>query len=97
MLPACGNVTQKECQFVYLCNFTINFEKFNESHGNPDDTYYGNTTTMCKVCSKLTIKMPKRGQGRGSGFIVNSEQITYIITVFPLLTSNKLMPAGKAD
>ena len=52
---------------------------------------------MCKVCLKLTIEMPKRGQGRGSGFIVNSEQITHIIAVFPLLTSNKQMPAGKAD
>ena len=42
-----------------------------------------NTITMCEVCSKLTIKTPERRQWRHSGlFIVNFEQISYIVLMF---------------
>ena len=39
---------------------------------------------------KLTIKILERGHWRRSGFfIVNSEQISCIVLVFPVLTLNK--------
>ena len=45
---------------------------------------------MCEICPKLTIKTPERRQQRRSGvFIVNIEQISHIVLVFPLLTLNK--------
>ena len=40
-----------------------------------------NTRATCKICSKLTIKTPERGQGqwRRSGvFIVNIEHISHL-------------------
>ena len=47
---------------------------------------------MCEINSKLTIKAPER---RLSGvFIVNFEQISQIVLVFPLMTLNKQIPAG---
>ena len=46
----------------------------------------GNNRTMCEICSKLTLKTPERRYQRCSGvFIVNFEQISFIILVFPLL------------
>ena len=45
---------------------------------------------MCEICSKLTIKTPKRRHCHRSGvFIVAFEQISYIVLEFPLLTLNK--------
>ena len=45
---------------------------------------------LYETCSKLTIKRPERRQRRHSGlFFVNSEQISYIVLVFTLLTLNK--------
>ena len=42
-----------------------------------------NTKTMCAVFSKLTIRISERRQSRRSGvFIVNFEQILFIILVF---------------
>ena len=42
---------------------------------------------MCEIYSKLTIKTPERRHRRRSGvFIVNFEQISGIVLVFPLLT-----------
>ena len=50
----------------------------------------GNTRTICEICSKLTIKTPKWRQWPRSGvFIVNFEQISHGILVFPLLTLSK--------
>ena len=44
---------------------------------------------------KLTTKTPERRQWRRYGvFIVNVEQISHIVLVFPLLTLNKQMLAG---
>ena len=52
---------------------------------------------MFEICSKLTKETPKRRQRRHSDvFIVNSEQISNIILVFPLLLLNK-KNAGRAD
>ena len=49
-----------------------------------------NTRPMSEICSKLTIKTPKRRQWRRFGaFIVNFEQIAHIVLVFRLLTLNK--------
>ena len=49
-----------------------------------------NSRTMCEICSKLTIKTPKRRHCHHSGvFIVAFEQISYIVLAFPLLTLNK--------
>ena len=46
--------------------------------------------TMYEVCSKLILKLPERRHLRRSGIcIVNFEQISHIVLVFPLLTQNK--------
>ena len=53
-----------------------------------------NTGTMCEICSKLTIKTPEQCHWSCSAvFIVNFEQISRIVLVFPLLTLNKWIPA----
>ena len=42
-----------------------------------------NTRPRCEICSKLTIKTPKRYHwGRSSVFIVNFEQISHLVLVF---------------
>ena len=46
-----------------------------------------NTRPMSEICSKLTVKTPKRR--RFGAFIVNFEQIAHIVLVFLLLTLNK--------
>ena len=44
----------------------------------------GNTRTMCKICSKVTIKAPERRQWRHSAvFTVKFEQISHTVLVFP--------------
>ena len=48
-----------------------------------------NNRTWCEICSKLTIKTPKRRHWRRSGVcIVNFEHIPYLAVVFLLLTLN---------
>ena len=42
-----------------------------------------NTKTRCEICSKLTIKTPKRV------FILNFEHISHVAVVFLLLTLNR--------
>ena len=55
----------------------------------------GNTRAMFEVCSKFKSKTPKWHHWRRSGaFIVNFEQISHIILVFPLLTLKKYILAG---
>ena len=42
-----------------------------------------NTRTRCKICSKLTVKMPERRQWLCSGvLIVNFEHISHLVLVF---------------
>ena len=49
-----------------------------------------NTRTRCQICSKLTIKIPKRRQWRRSGiFIVNFEHISHLVLLFLLLTLSR--------
>ena len=49
-----------------------------------------NTRFRCKICSKLTIKTPERGQWCSSGvFIVNFEHISHLFLAFLLLTFDK--------
>ena len=62
----------------------------------PYGTYFsrvdhGKATTICEICSKLTLETPKRGQWRRSGVFINFKQIPYIPLLFPLLTLNKYM------
>ena len=53
---------------------------------------------MWKICYKLTIKIPERRKRRRCGlFIVNFEQISNIILVFPLSILHKETPAGKSN
>ena len=55
----------------------------------------GNTRTMCKICSKLTLITPDlRHWRRFVVFIVNFEQISHIVLTCSLLTLNKLISAG---
>ena len=50
----------------------------------------GSPGTIFKICSKLTIKKQERSQWRRSFvFIVNFEQNSLNVLVFPLLTLNK--------
>ena len=45
-----------------------------------------NNRTMCEICSKLTIETPEQHHWRRSGvFIVNLEQISHFVLLFPLL------------
>ena len=54
-----------------------------------------NSRTKSEICSKLTIKTPKRRHWRRSGvFIVNSEHISHFVLVFLSLTLTKLMSTG---
>ena len=47
-------------------------------------------TTRCKICLKLTIKIPERRQWRRSSiFIVNFEHISHLVLVILLLALNK--------
>ena len=49
-----------------------------------------NTRTLCKICSKLTIKTSERRQWHSfHAFIINYEQISRNLLVFPLLNLNK--------
>ena len=49
-----------------------------------------NRNTRCEICSKSTIKTPKRRQWRRSGvFIVTFRNISHLVLVFLLLTLNK--------
>ena len=41
------------------------------------------------MCSKLTVKTPKRRQCRSGVFIVNFEHISYLFLAFQLLTLNR--------
>ena len=51
-----------------------------------------NSTKRCEICSKLTIKIPKRRQRCCSRiFIVKFEHITHLFLVFLLLILNKQM------
>ena len=53
-----------------------------------------NGSTICEICSKLTIKTPERRQRRPSGvFIVNFEHVPHHFLVFSLQTLNKKMLA----
>ena len=45
------------------------------------------TITMCKICSKLTMKKTERCQV-SDVFIVNFEHISHFVLVFLLLTLN---------
>ena len=45
---------------------------------------------ICEIYSKLTVKVPEQYQRRHSDvFIINFEQFSKIILVFPLLNLNK--------
>ena len=53
------------------------------------------TRTRCEICSKLTIKTPKRCHlCRCSVFIANFEHILHLVLLFLLLTLNMSLPAG---
>ena len=54
-----------------------------------------NTKTRCKICSKVTLKIPERRPKRRSGvFFVNFKHISHLVLLFLLLTLNMELPAG---
>ena len=54
-----------------------------------------NTRKRCEICSKLTIRTPKRRHWLPSGvFIVNFEHISHFLLVFLFLTLSMELPAG---
>ena len=53
------------------------------------------TPVKCEICLKLTIKTPEqRHWHRSDVFIVNFEQISDVVLVFPLLALNKYILIG---
>ena len=70
-------------KFLYFsCQNSAGFWSFRVNNRNPK--------LMCGICSKLTIKTPKRHHWRHSSvFIINFGQISHIALVFPLLTMSK--------
>ena len=49
-----------------------------------------NTKTRCEICSKLTIKTPKRPHWyRSCVFIVNFEHTLHLVLIFLLLTLSR--------
>ena len=53
-------------------------------------THNENTRAMCKICSKLAIKIKERGHWCYVGILSdNLEQISHIFLVLPLLAFNK--------
>ena len=87
-------------QYFFCCYFVIfqlNINNFRVLHNLPAQSNNSNTRTRCEICSKLKIKIPERRQWRRSGiFIVNFEHISYLVLVFPLLTLNMQLPAGRS-
>ena len=53
-----------------------------------------NIRTSCELCSKLTIKIPKRLLRRYGVFNVNFEHIPHLVVVYLLLTLSRKMLAG---
>ena len=63
---------------IYLLTFLASMYLFKVSNTH--------TRKMCEICSELTIKTPEWRQWRRSSvFIVNFEQISHVVMVFPLL------------
>ena len=89
--PLFSNYVQ-ECQInILLGLFVCSLNQF----FNPTSIYLfesnnGNNRKMSGICSKLTIKTPKRRHWlRSDVFIVNFKQIPHIVLRFPFLTYNK--------
>ena len=56
-----------------------------------------NIRTVSEICTKLPVTKPEwRHWSRSGIFIVNFEEISLIVLMFPLLTLNKEMQAGSA-
>ena len=53
-----------------------------------------NTRTRRKVCSKFTIKTPKRYWRRSGIFIMNFEHLSHLALIFLLLTFSRQTPTG---
>ena len=50
---------------------------------------------MCEICSKSTLKTPELRHWRRFGvFIVNFEQISRVVLMFPYVDLEKEIPAG---
>ena len=77
--------------FKYILSI---FEKHHRSVAIPAGIYLlkvnnRNTRPRCEICSKLTIKTPKRRHWRRSGvFFVNFENISHLLLVLLSLTLN---------
>ena len=64
-----------------------------ESYLCKKSIFLRNTRERCEMCSKLTIKTPKRRQWRRSGIlIVKFEHISHLDLVFLMLTLSRLTP-----
>ena len=68
---------------LFLHYYTISIYLLKVNNANP--------RTMCKTCSKLTIKAPERRHWRRSGvFIVNFEQVLHTVLVFLVFDFEKI-------
>ena len=57
--------------------------------------YCAITKTRCKICSKVTLRIPQRRPKLCSGvFIVNFKHISHLVLLFLLLTLNMDLSAG---
>ena len=83
----------KQLLLLQLDSLKTGFSLNKRNLSIPADIYllkvnYRNTRTRCEICSNLTIKTLERRHWGFGVFIVNSEHISDLILVFPLLTSN---------
>ena len=86
------SVCSKQCGAFVVTMITRPRNDWKCSWDNPVSIYLfkvsnRNTRTMCKICSKLTIKTPEQcHQYRSGVFDVNFEQTSHIVLVILLLT-----------
>ena len=79
-LPIVGLQIGGKCSFFYILFFCLNF--LSETYPAGICLFKinnGNTRILCQICSKLTKTL----------FIVNFEQISHIVLVFPFLILNR--------
>ena len=78
------NTDQKKLR-IWTLFVQWRFYLFKTNNGNTK-----NDIGKCKMCLKLTVRIPERPQWHCAGvFIVDYQQISHIHLVFPLVTLNK--------
>ena len=86
------NILQNPIDQIQIFKVNPKYSNSQQKHSLSDIHLFkvNNENAMCEICSKLTVKTPERRHWRRPDvFIVNSEHISHVVLVFPLLTLNK--------